>query len=111
MLTLKKIAVAAASAEKSAIAKTSVGAIGTWITTHEIQFVVGVATLIFMVMQIITMIPKVRAALRHMQWERERKKAMEAMCFGRISIAGVPKKKETLLEKIRRFFRVDSKKL
>ncbi|MDR0770759.1 MAG: hypothetical protein LBE75_06125 [Burkholderiales bacterium] len=108
MLTFKKLSVAVAAAEKPAIAKTGIGAIGTWITTHEIQFVVGVATLIFMVMQIITMIPKVRAALRHMQWERERKKFTDS--FGNISIAGKQKKKEALLDKIRRFFRGDSKK-
>ncbi|MDR0250941.1 MAG: hypothetical protein LBI35_06505 [Burkholderiales bacterium] len=108
MLTFKRIAVTFVTAEKSALAKTGIGTLGTWVSAHEIQIYVGVATLIFLTMQIIVWIPKVQSALRQMKVERERKKAHDALNFGSFSIPGKqkPKKRETLMDKIRRFFRV-----
>ncbi|MCL2297805.1 MAG: hypothetical protein FWC38_05995 [Proteobacteria bacterium] len=111
MLSFKKLSIVVAASEKPAIAKTGVGVVGTFVTAHEIQIIVGIATFVFMVMQIITMIPKVRSALRQMAVEREREKRRSDLNFSdiRIGLGDEPPKRETLLGKLRRFFSVRKK--
>ncbi|MDR0249828.1 MAG: hypothetical protein LBI35_00700 [Burkholderiales bacterium] len=107
----RKISAIVVSAEKPAIVKTSVGAVGTWISAHEIQVYVGIATLIFVAMQIIVMIPKVRSTLRQMSAdrERERERRRNDARFSEIKIGlngdSEQKKRETRIDRIKRFFR------
>ena len=97
---MKKIFVAAVYNEKAAIVKTSVGATGTMVSPHDIQIIVGVATLIFMIMQIIVMIPKVQAALRQMAADRERQRQQESLDFPPVHVSKKDRKRLTLSEKV-----------
>jgi hypothetical protein len=103
----RKISAAVIAAEKPALIKTSVGAVGTWVSAHEIQVYVGVATLIFVILQIIAIIPKVRASMRQMAVEREREKRRKAVDFSdiKIEIPGEEGRRETWKDKLKRCFR------
>ncbi|MDR0250186.1 MAG: hypothetical protein LBI35_02580 [Burkholderiales bacterium] len=108
-MPLRKISAIIVSAEKPALFKVGVGTVGTWVTAHEIQFYVGVATLIFMVMQIIVMAPKVRGALRQMAAEREHQRQLDSLRFDTIPLGESVNKKVSAFQRIRKFFRVGKK--
>ena len=98
-----KIVSAAFAHEKAAIAKAGVGTTGTLVSAHDIQIVVGIATLIFMLMQIVVMVPKVQSALRQMAAERERKK-IDIYSDVEIPVLKKDREKPTLLDRVKRFF-------
>ncbi|MDR0251087.1 MAG: hypothetical protein LBI35_07270 [Burkholderiales bacterium] len=104
----RKISAVIVSAEKPAIVKASVGTVGTWISAHEIQFYVGVATLIMVTMQIIVMIPKVKCSLRQMAAEREREREdkRKEKLFAEL-MGGGTVEKVSIIDRIRRLFRVN----